>query len=103
MRANKLQLPYDDHERALKLLCALDGRVWKIKFSTIVESPNYATLTVDEMFSKLKSTVIDQQSRAKIENPSNPTMDLVSGLGGSSANPSPALFDLSSLMSILEE
>jgi hypothetical protein len=26
MRANKAQLPYDDHERALKLLHALDRR-----------------------------------------------------------------------------
>jgi hypothetical protein len=27
MRANKVQLPYDDHERALKLLYALDKKV----------------------------------------------------------------------------
>jgi hypothetical protein len=27
-----------------------------VKVSAIIESPNYGTLTVDELFSKLKST-----------------------------------------------
>jgi hypothetical protein len=102
MRANKAQLPYSDHERALKLLHALDRRVWEVKVSAIIESPNYETLTVDELFSKLKSTEIDHQTRAKIENPSAPTMALVSG-GGSASNSSPAMFALSSLLSITEE
>jgi hypothetical protein len=62
MRANKAQLPYDDHERALKLLHALDRRDWKVKVSTIIESPNYETLIVDEFFIKLKSTKIDHQT-----------------------------------------
>jgi len=31
MRTNKPQLPYDDRERALKLLHALDRRVWEVK------------------------------------------------------------------------
>jgi hypothetical protein len=35
-------------------------------------------LTVDELFSKLKSTEIDHQTQAKIENPGAPTMALVS-------------------------
>jgi hypothetical protein len=56
MHANKAQLPYSDHERALKLLHDLDRRVWEVKISTIIKSPNYETLTVDELFSKLKST-----------------------------------------------
>jgi hypothetical protein len=59
MHANKAQLPYDDHERALKLVHALDWRVWEVKVSTIIESPNYKTLIVDELFNKLKSTKID--------------------------------------------
>jgi hypothetical protein len=99
MRANKTQLPYSDHERALKLLHALDRRVWEVKVSVIIESPNYETLTVDELFSKLKSTKIDHQTQA---NPSAPTMALVSG-SGSTSNSSPAMFDLSSLLSITEE
>jgi hypothetical protein len=59
MHTNKTQLPYDDHERALKLLHALDQGVWKVKVSVIIESPNYETLTMDKLFSKLKSTEID--------------------------------------------
>jgi hypothetical protein len=57
--ANKAQLPYEDHERALKLLHTLDWRVWKVNISAIIESPIYETLIVDELFSKLKSTEID--------------------------------------------
>jgi hypothetical protein len=30
MCANKAQLPYDDHERALKIIHALDQRVWEV-------------------------------------------------------------------------
>ena len=66
MHANKAQLPYSDHERALKLLHALDRRVWEVKVSTIIVSPNYKTLTMDELFSKLKSTEIDHQTRARL-------------------------------------
>ena len=105
MWAIKPHLLYDDHERALKLLYALYRRVWDVKVSVIIESPNYNTLTVDELFSKLKSTEIDHQTRAKLENPSALTMALVSGNGGSSSltNPSQASFALSSLMSVTEE
>eukprot|EP00267_Zea_mays_P043388 XP_020395469.1 uncharacterized protein LOC103629069 [Zea mays] len=84
------------------LLHALDRRVWEVKVSAIIESPNYETLTVDELFSKLKSTEIDHQTRAKIENSGAPTMALVSG-GGSASNPSPVLFALSSLLTITED
>jgi hypothetical protein len=102
MCANKAQLPYDDHERALKLLHALDQRFWDMEVSVINESPNYETLTVDDLFSKTKSTEIDHQTWAKFEKPGAPTIALVSG-GGSSSNPSPTLFILSSLLSIIEE
>jgi hypothetical protein len=90
MCANMAKLPYDDHERALKLLHALDWRVLEVKVSTIIESPSYESLTTNELFSKLKSIEIDYQIRDKIENPSAPTIALVSR-GGSSSNPSPAL------------
>jgi hypothetical protein len=102
MCANKAQLPYSDHERAPKLLHALDRRVWEVKVSAIIKSPNYEALTMDELFSKLKITEIDQQTRAKIENSSAPAMALVSG-GGSASNFSSAMFALSSLLSITEE
>jgi flavorubredoxin len=69
IRANKAQLPYDDHESALKLLYALDQKVWDVKVAIIIESSGYETLTVDELFSKLKSTKIDYQTQVKLKNP----------------------------------
>jgi hypothetical protein len=59
---NKAQLPYDNHERALNFLHALDRRVWEVKVSMIIESTNYEIVAVDELFSKLKSTEIDHQT-----------------------------------------
>jgi hypothetical protein len=104
MRANKARLPYDDHERALKLLYALDQKVWDMKVTAIIESLGYETLTVDELFSKLKSTEIDYQTQAKLKNPSASTMALVSGNNSSSlANPSHMSFTLSSLVSVTKE
>jgi hypothetical protein len=41
------------------LLHALGKRVLEVKVLTIIESPNYETLTVDELFNKLNSTKID--------------------------------------------
>jgi hypothetical protein len=55
-----------------KLLHTIDHRVWEVKVSTIIESPNYKTLVMDELFTKLKSIEIDHQTRAKIENPVHP-------------------------------
>jgi hypothetical protein len=57
---------------------------------------------VDELFSKLKSIEVDHQTPAKIENPGAPTMALVSR-GGCSSNPSPIIFSLCSLLSIIDE
>jgi hypothetical protein len=68
----------------------------------IINSPNYETPTVDDMFSKLKSTEINNQTQAKIENPSSPTMALVSK-GVSSSKPLTTMFALYSLLTITEE
>jgi hypothetical protein len=54
MRANVDVLPYDDHDRAVKLLHSMDRTVWGGKFEAIVESEKYDTLTLNEIFSKLK-------------------------------------------------
>jgi hypothetical protein len=43
MRANVDVLPYDDHDRAVKLLHSLDHTVWGGKFEAIVESDKYDT------------------------------------------------------------
>jgi hypothetical protein len=73
-----------------------------VKVSVIIESPNYETLTMDELFSKLKCTKIDNQTQAKTENPSAPTIAMVSRCG-SSSNPSFSMFALYSLLTIIEK
>jgi hypothetical protein len=45
----------------------LDRTVWGRKFEAIVESEKYDTLTVNELFSELKSAEVDRGMTTKIE------------------------------------
>jgi hypothetical protein len=105
MRANVDMLPYDDHDRAVKLLHSLDRTVWGGKFEAIVESEKYDTLTVNELFSKLKSVEVDRGMTAKIEGLTNShSLSLIGGSRvKSSANPFTKMFSLSSLMTMPDE
>jgi hypothetical protein len=105
MRANVDVLPYDDHDRAVKILHSLDRTVWGGKFEAIVESEKYDTLTVNEMFLKLKSAEVDRGMTTKIEGPTDShSLALIGGLKGkANANSSIRMFSLSSLMSISDE
>jgi hypothetical protein len=105
MRDNVDVLPYDDHDRAVKLLRSLDHTVWGEKFEAIVESEKYDTLTVNELFSKLKSAEVDRGMTAKIEGPIySHSLALISGSKGkTNANPSTRMFSLSSVMSMPDE
>jgi hypothetical protein len=105
MRANVDVLPYDDHDRAVELLHSLDRTVWGGKFEAIVESEKYDTLTMNELFSKLKLTEVDLGMRAKIEGPTDShSLALIGGSKGkANANPSTKMFSLSSLMSMPDE
>jgi hypothetical protein len=95
MRANVAVLPYDDHDRAVKLLHSLDRTVWSGKVEAILESKKYETLTVDELFSKLKSFEVDRGVRAKIKNLTDPhSLALVPG-SRTNANMSSRQFSLS--------
>jgi hypothetical protein len=104
-RANVDVLPYDDHYRVVKLLHSLDHTVWGGKFEAIVESEKYDTLTVNELFSKLKSAEVDRGMTTKIESPTNShSLALIGGLKGkSNASASTRMFSLSSLMSVPDE
>jgi hypothetical protein len=75
------------------------------KFEAIVESEKYDTLTVNELFSKLKSAEVDSGMTAKIEGPTNShSLSLVDGSKGkANANPSTRLFSLTSFMSMPDE
>jgi hypothetical protein len=105
MRANVDVLSYDDHDSTVKLLHSLDRTVWGGKFEAIVESEKYYTLTVNELFSKLKSAEVDRGMTTKIEGPTDShSLALIGGSKGkSNANPSTRMFSLSSLMSVPNE
>jgi hypothetical protein len=105
MRANVDVLPYDDHDRAVKLLHSLDRTVWGGNFKAIVESEKYDTLIVNELFSKLKSAEVDRGMTAKIEGPTDShSLSLIGGSKGkSNSNPSTRMFSLSSLMTMPDE
>jgi hypothetical protein len=105
MRANVDVLPYDDHDRAVKLLHSLDHTIWGGKFKAIVESKKYDTLTMNKLFSKLKSAEVNRGMTAKIEGPTDSrSLALIGGSKGkANANPSTRMFSLSSLMSMQDE
>jgi hypothetical protein len=105
MRANVDMLPYDDHDRAIKLLHSLDRTVWGRKFVAIVEFDKYDTLTVNELFSKLKSAEVDRGMTANIEGPTDShSLSLIGGSKGkSNTNSYTRMFSLSFLMSLQDE
>ena len=98
-------LDYAEHEKALKLLYPLDRSVWDLKVNMIIESTCYETLTVNELYSKLKTTDVDNQTQAKLNGaPPSKSIALVTGLGGSSSNANSALgFPLASLPFVTDE
>jgi hypothetical protein len=105
MRANVDVLPYDDHDRDVKLLHSLDRTIWGETFEAIMESEKYDTLTVNELFSKLKSAEVDRGMTAKLQGPTDShSLALVGGSKGkANTNPSTRMFSLSSLMSMPDE
>jgi hypothetical protein len=94
LRANVDVLPYDDHDRAVKLLHSLDRTVWGGKFEAIVEWEKYDIQTVNELFSKLKSAEVDRGMTTKIEGPTDShSLAFISGSQGkANANPSTRMF-----------
>jgi hypothetical protein len=70
-----------------------------------VESEKYDTLTVNELFSNLKSAEVDRGMTAKLKGPTDShSLALVGGSKGkANANPSTKMFSLSSLMSMPDE
>jgi hypothetical protein len=105
MRANVVVLPYDDHDRAVKLLHSLDRTVWDRKVEAILESEKYDTLTMNELFSKLKSAELDRSMTAHQESPTDShSLALVSGKGAkSNTNASSRMYSLSSLVTFPDE
>jgi hypothetical protein len=105
MRANVAVLPYDDHDRAVKLFHLLDRTVWDGKVEAILEFEKYDTLIVNELFSKLKSVELDRGMTACLESLAGyHSLALVGGKGAkSNTNASSRMYCLSSLMSLPDE
>jgi hypothetical protein len=83
----------------------LDHTICGGKFEAIVESEKYDTLTMNELFSKLKSAEVDRGMTVKLEGPTDSrSLALVGGSKGkANTNPSTRMFSLSSLMSKPDE
>jgi hypothetical protein len=75
------------------------------KFEAIMELEKYDTLTVNKLFSKLKSAEVDRGMTAKLEGPTDShSLALVGGSKRkANTNPSTRMFSLSSLMSMPDE
>jgi hypothetical protein len=83
----------------------LDHTVWGGKFEAIVESEKYGTLTVNELFSELKSAEVNGGMTTKIDGLTDShSLALIAGSKGkSNSNSSTRMFSLSSLMSMPDE
>jgi hypothetical protein len=57
-------LDYSDNEHAKQLLYALDDSVWGIKIAALEESADFATLSTEKLFSKLKSHELSRKGRS---------------------------------------
>jgi hypothetical protein len=70
-----------------------------------VESEKYDTLTVNELFSKLKSAEVERGMTTKLEGPTDShSLAVVDGSKGkANSNPSTRMFSFSSLMSMPDE
>ncbi|WVZ53180.1 hypothetical protein U9M48_004159 [Paspalum notatum var. saurae] len=98
------ELPYTDHQQAVKLLYALDRKVWKIKVNSIIESAGYDTIGVEALYCKLKATeVINYKLRNSLACTGSKSLALATPSSESVANPLLHNFLFSALMSITEE
>jgi hypothetical protein len=88
MRGNVAVLPYDNHDRAFKILHSLDHLVWSEKVEAILESEKYETLEVDRGVQAKIANLTDPRSLALV--PSSRT----------NANTSSRHFSLSCLVSM---
>jgi hypothetical protein len=102
-------LAYDDNEHAKKLFYALDDHVWGMKITALEESADFATLTTEELFSKLKSHELSRKGRPNHDT-SFTSKALITSvcIGGHDANPTNTVssvleFALSSLAAASDE
>jgi hypothetical protein len=102
-------ITYDDNERAKQLLYALHDHVWSIKITALEESADFTTLTIEKLFSKLKSHELPRKGHPNHDASFTSKAFITSArIGGHDANPTNAVssaleFALSSLDTIFDE
>ncbi|WVZ70781.1 hypothetical protein U9M48_019421 [Paspalum notatum var. saurae] len=92
-----------DYERAVKLLYALDRKIWEIKVNSIIESAGYDTIGVEALCSKLNATEVDYKMRDSLACTDSKSLALATPSSESFTNPMLHNFSFSALMSITEE
>jgi hypothetical protein len=75
-------LTYSDNECAKQLLYALDDHVWGMKITALEETVDFATLDIEELFSKLKSHKLSRKVHSNHD-----ASHTSAHVGGHDANP----------------
>ncbi|WVZ75463.1 hypothetical protein U9M48_023513 [Paspalum notatum var. saurae] len=96
-------LPYTNYQQAVKLLYALDRKIWEIKVNSIIESAGYDTIGVEALYSKLKATEVDYKMRDSLACTGSKSLALAPPSSESVTNPMLHNFSFSALMSVTEE
>ncbi|WVZ80418.1 hypothetical protein U9M48_027891 [Paspalum notatum var. saurae] len=87
----------------VKLLYALDRKIWEIKVNSIIESAGYDTIGVEALYSKLKATEVDYNMRDSLTCTGSKSLALATPSSESVTNPMLHNFSFSALMSVTEE
>ena len=95
-----VNVTYTDAENARQLLGALDMSIWEMKVTSIRESTVMSTLTLDVLYSKLKTHELDVFAR---KNNGNKSIALASQSSKSNGDNSSTSYALSSLSSLTDE
>jgi hypothetical protein len=81
-------LAYSDNERAKQQLHALDNFIWGMKITTLEEYADFATLDIENLFSKLKSHELSRKGRSNHDASLTSKAFITSArVGGHDANP----------------
>ncbi|KAJ1253465.1 hypothetical protein BS78_K252500 [Paspalum vaginatum] len=97
------RIPYTDHQQAVKLLYALDKKIWEIKVNSIIESEAYDTIRVEDLYSKLKATEVDYKLRDSLTCTGSKSLALASPSSEATTNPQLYNFLFFALMTVTEE
>ena len=91
---------YSDSDVARHLFSGLDMSIWEIKVTSIQDSVDMCTITLDNLFAKLKTHELNMFSRKH----ASKSMDLISSpSNGSSSGVSSLSLSLSALNSLSDE